>query len=219
MNDNANYPIKNERAHSKAGTSKSACFFLTSAPVLSALPEQLTPEVAFWGRSNVGKSSLLNVVMQSSSLARVSKTPGCTQAIHFYQCPPGLMLVDLPGYGYAKVPLSLKSKWHILVRTYLSSRGSLWKIYLLIDSRHPLQPADRAALSFLASTNKQYEIIFTKSDAIPRTLLEHHLSLFAQEFPKIKYMCVSSKKKKGFEPLFEALSLFNPSFNFLPGVT
>jgi GTP-binding protein len=215
MNDNSIYPIKKEQAPLKKGHQRSACFFLKSAPVLSALPEQLTPEIAFWGRSNVGKSSLLNVVMQSSSLARVSKTPGCTQAIHFYQCPPGLMLVDLPGYGFAKVPLSLKVKWHTLVTHYLSSRASLWKIYLLIDSRHPLQPADRAALSFLAGTNKQCEIVFTKSDAIPRTLLEHHFSLFTQEFPKLKVSCVSSKKKRGFDPLFEALSVFNPSFNFL----
>jgi GTP-binding protein len=183
------------------------CFFLTTAPQPRFFPPALHPEVAFWGRSNVGKSSLLNVIMDCKSLARVSKTPGCTQNLNFYHCPSGIRLVDLPGYGYAKVPHNMQKRWSYLVPEYLTTRAPLWKIYLLIDSRHPLQPADLEALRFLSTLKRRYEVIFTKIDAISASLLAQRTQEFSQEFPKVPWVCASAREKRGLEHVMQFIGI------------
>lgn len=180
------------------------CTFVTSAPNLKALPPALKPEVAFWGRSNVGKSSLLNALVNRRQLARTSNTPGRTQAIQFYNMP-WFMIVDLPGYGYASVPIALKNSWQTLVMNYLQNRPSLWKIYLLLDSRHPLQPLDKQAIGFLKLLKKPYDCVFTKIDCISQTVLSQRLASFRQEFPNQNVWTVSSKTKEGIKLLFDDL--------------
>ena len=195
---------------------KESCTFLTTAPHPRAFPPALYPEVAFWGRSNVGKSSVLNTIMGSKSLARVSKTPGCTQNLNFYHCPSGIRLVDLPGYGYAKVPHTMQKRWSYLVPEYLSTRAPLWKIFLLIDSRHVLQPGDLEALSFLKKLGRRYEVIFTKIDAISPSLLQQRTSEFAMQFEKVPWIAASAKEKRGLETIREFLGISaNPRLNTL----
>lgn len=183
------------------------CVFLTSAPHRQALPEALYPEVAFWGRSNVGKSSLLNALMGDGALARVSKNPGCTQAINFYHCSAGIRLVDLPGYGYAQVPLAVKHRWGNWVTEYIQTRGALWKLFLLIDARLPLQSIDRLAMDGLIARGKRWEIVLTKTETISPSLLrvrQEELTLYS---PKIPIWPVSAKKNQGLGPLREFLGL------------
>jgi GTP-binding protein len=177
----------------------SRCQFVTSAPCISALPEVLTPEVVFWGRSNVGKSSLLNALLGRRQLARTSKTPGRTQAIQFYSVPPHMMLVDMPGYGYSKVPDSLRKKWEVLVNYYFSQRSPPWKIFLLMDSRYPLQPKDWAAMDLLDSLHRPYSCILTKTDLIPPKVLAQNLEELKPKFQEI--WPVSCKTKKGIQEL------------------
>jgi GTP-binding protein len=186
---------------------KESCVFLTSAPNPGAFPQALHPEVAFWGRSNVGKSSVLNAVMGAKALARVSKTPGCTQSLNFYHCPSGIRLVDLPGYGYAKVPHNMQKRWSYLVPEYLTTRAPLWKIFLLIDSRHELQPADLEALRFLATLKRRYEVIFTKIDTISVRLLDQRTADFSAQFPKVPWVCASAKEKRGLGEVMTFLGL------------
>jgi GTP-binding protein len=183
------------------------CVFLTSAPHRQALPEALYPEVAFWGRSNVGKSSLLNAIIGSGVLARVSKTPGCTQTINFYHCASGLRLVDLPGYGFAKVPLGVKNRWANWVTEYISQRGALWKIYVLIDARLPVQPIDRMAMDGLTAMGKRWEVVLTKSETISPTLLKHRQEALTALYPKVAIWPVSAKKNQGLAPIREFLGL------------
>ena len=193
-----------------------SCIFLASAPHPRAFPPALHPEVAFWGRSNVGKSSILNAVMGSKSLARVSKTPGCTQNLNFYHCPSGIRLVDLPGYGYAKVPHNMQKRWSYLVPEYLTTRAPLWKIFILIDSRHVLQPADLEALSFLQKLGRRYEVIFTKIDAISPSLLNQRTSEFSAQFQKVPWIAASAKEKRGLESVRSFLGLsVNPRSDIL----
>src|SRR6185369_11021816 len=118
--------------------------FLTSAPSLKHCPGDQGAEVAFAGRSNAGKSSVINTLVQNKKLARTSKTPGCTQLINFFQLQnsPDLRLVDLPGYGYAKVPQAMKQEWQKHLSQYLHERQSLKGLILVMDIRHPMQDLD-----------------------------------------------------------------------------
>lgn len=141
-----------------------SCRFLASASTFSELPHEICPEVAFWGRSNVGKSSLLNALMGRKNLARCSKTPGCTKSFIFYQVHPHLQFVDLPGYGYAKAPSSMQKQWDYLMDAYVSSRKTLYHVYLLIDGRHGTKDSDDVVRSFLEEKRKPYSLIFTKKD-------------------------------------------------------
>lgn len=188
-----------------------SCVFIKSAPTAASFPQGLIPEVAFWGRSNVGKSSLLNGLMSHGAFARVSKTPGRTQALQFFQCSSSLMLVDLPGYGYAKVPRSIRSQWHHVTQDYVRSRACLWKIFLLVDARHPLQSADHQALCFLASISRSHQVVFTKTDAVSPSLMAHHVQLFQERFPSSTPLCVSAKKKQGLISLVKILLPLCPS--------
>lgn len=142
------------------------CTFLTAAAQEEQLPELGLPEVAFAGRSNVGKSSLLNALTGRKSLARTSQTPGRTRQINFFGLDGRLVLVDLPGYGYARAAKADVQQWSELTRRYLKGRPQLRRICLLIDARHGLKPSDRDIMAELDEVAASYQIVFTKADKI-----------------------------------------------------
>ena len=148
--------------------------FLKSAPELKFLPDPTVPEVAFAGRSNVGKSSLLNKLTNRSSLARTSNTPGRTQELNFFEIgdPIRLRLVDMPGYGFAKAPKDVAKKWRFLVNDYLRGRQVLKRALVLIDSRHGVKEIDREIMKMLDDAAVSYRLILTKADKIKATELE-----------------------------------------------
>ncbi len=142
--------------------------FLKSAPQLKFLPDPDFPEIAFCGRSNVGKSSLLNAITGRKSIARASVTPGRTQELNFFEVgdPTQFRLVDMPGYGFAKAPLKVVEKWKHLVRDYLRGRVPLKRTLVLVDSRHGVKPVDEEMMRMLDESAASYRIVLTKADKI-----------------------------------------------------
>lgn len=142
--------------------------FLLSAPELKFLPQPTVPEIAFCGRSNVGKSSLLNALTGRRAIARTSVTPGRTQELNFFEVgdPTLFRLVDMPGYGFAKAPVKVVERWRQLVRTYLKGRQVLHRTLVLIDSRHGLKDVDREMMKMLDQTAVGYRLVLTKADKI-----------------------------------------------------
>lgn len=143
--------------------------FLISASRLEGLPQDELPEVAFVGRSNVGKSSALNVLANRRRLAFVSKTPGRTQLINFFSLGAHARLVDLPGYGYAKVPHGVRDEWGKLVAGYLQTRRSLLGVVSLMDARRPLTPLDVQLLGWLAPLERKLLVLLTKADKLTKS--------------------------------------------------
>jgi GTP-binding protein len=141
--------------------------FVKGVVALDGLPDEGWVEVAFAGRSNVGKSSLINALVRNSGLARTSNTPGRTQELNFFvpdEAP--LYLVDMPGYGFAKAPKEKVETWTALVRAYLAGRPTLRRVFLLIDSRHGIKPVDREIMTMLDDTAVPYQVVLTKGDKI-----------------------------------------------------
>ena len=160
--------------------------FLKSAPALQFLPDPDVPEVAFAGRSNVGKSSLLNALTGRNALARTSNTPGRTQELNFFDVgdPRVLRLVDMPGYGFAKAPPAVVKKWRFLVNDYLRGRQELKRTLVLIDARHGIKEVDRDILGMLDKAAVSYRIVLTKADKIKPTELDTVMAQTADEARK-----------------------------------
>jgi len=183
--------------------------YVASAHDLEQLPPDSGAEIAFAGRSNAGKSSAINTLANHKRLAYVSKTPGRTQLINFFALGDGLTLVDLPGYGYAKVQRELRAHWEQLLSTYLQTRGSLFGMVLIMDARHPLTPLDHQMLNWFAGTGKPVHVLLSKSDKLSRqegqkTLREvrAELSKYASNYTAQLF---SSSKKLGMEEAEEVI--------------
>lgn len=142
------------------------CAFVAGATTIEVIPPPELPEVAFVGRSNVGKSSLLNALTGRTTLARVSHTPGRTRQINFFRLADTLMLVDLPGYGYAKASKALAAEWQRLIFAYLRGRPNLKRVLLLIDARRGVLEVDREAMRLLDQAAVSYLVVLTKIDKI-----------------------------------------------------
>ncbi len=154
--------------------------FEVSAPDLRSCPEWALPEFAFIGRSNVGKSSLINLLTEQSKLAKVSDTPGKTQLINFFIINRAWCLVDLPGYGYAKVGKQRRLEFNEAVGDFVSGRRNLRRVYVLIDSRLPPQPIDLEFLRWLEGCRVPYGLIFTKTDKQSAAQTESNVETFKQ---------------------------------------
>jgi GTP-binding protein len=140
--------------------------FVSAAGSIPALPTMRGVEIAFAGRSNVGKSSLVNTLTNHSSLARVSNTPGRTQELLFFAANTALTLVDMPGYGYAAAPKHKVKAWSALIAAYLQGRANLARVYVLVDARHGLKSSDQPALDALGKAAVSHQIVLTKADAV-----------------------------------------------------
>jgi GTP-binding protein len=159
--------------------------FLLSVAQLQQLPQPDLPEVAFAGRSNAGKSSALNALCGHKGLARVSNTPGRTQLLNFFELPAA-RLVDLPGYGFANVPLEVRRQWGPLITGYLRQRESLRGIVLIMDIRHPLTPFDRQMLSWAQDGARPVHILLTKSDKLSPGAARQVLKSVQQKLSELK---------------------------------
>jgi GTP-binding protein len=186
--------------------------FLKSAPGLQFLPPDDVPEVAFAGRSNVGKSSLLNALTNRNGLARTSNTPGRTQELNFFDVgePLRMRLVDMPGYGFAEAPKDVVRKWRHLVNDYLRGRQKLKRALVLIDSRHGIKPVDRDVMDMLDKAAVSYRLVLTKSDKIKaselaavRTATEAEARQHPAAHPEI--IATSSEKGGGISELRAAV--------------
>ena len=157
--------------------------FLLSAPQLKFLPDPSVPEIAFCGRSNVGKSSLLNAVTGRRAIARASVTPGRTQELNIFEVgqPTQFRLVDMPGYGFAKAPVKVVEKWKQLVKTYLRGRPVLNRTLVLVDSRHGLKDADREMMRMLDESAVGFRVVLTKTDKVKASDLDRTAERVAEE--------------------------------------
>src|ERR1700759_3139917 len=152
--------------------------FIWAAPTIETLPPMAGMEIAFAGRSNVGKSSLINALTGRNALARTSSTPGRTQELIFFDGPEhvGLRLVDMPGYGYASAPKAKVASWTELIHTFLLGRASLARVYVLIDARHGLKDVDLEVLKTLDRSAVSYQIVLTKADQVKASELQSRIA-------------------------------------------
>ena len=160
--------------------------FLKSAPGLQHLPDPTFPEIAFAGRSNVGKSSLLNALTNRHKLARTSNTPGRTQELNFFDVgqPVQIRLVDMPGYGFAEAPKDMVKRWRFLINDYLRGRQVLKRALVLVDARHGLKDVDRDVMKMLDGAAVSYHLVLTKADKIKPTELAETLAATQAEAAK-----------------------------------
>jgi len=200
--------------------------FTLGAAELKQLPTDVGYEVAFVGRSNVGKSSSLNVIANQRGLARISKTPGRTQQINFFDLDEQRRIVDLPGYGYAKVPVAVRRKWEQFLGQYLEGRQCLRGIVVLMDVRHPLTDYDRSMLTWCCQAGVPACVLLTKSDKLKRgpaaNAFQRVRKTIEQEYPevvprwggpaqKINVILFSSLKKDGVDNAHDQLNLWYES--------
>ena len=153
--------------------------FLLSAPRPEDFPVQARPEVAFWGRSNVGKSSLINALLNRKGLVRTSSRPGCTQAINYFLINDSWYFVDLPGYGYAQVPVPVKERWLRLIDVYLQQRLGLRAVVFLLDCRRRPGPEELEIISSLQSWQRQVILVLTKADKLKQSQRQRQLKEIA----------------------------------------
>lgn len=192
------------------GINFQAAEFLTSVPEVRLAPPDTGAEAAFAGRSNAGKSSALNAITAQRSLARTSKTPGRTQQINFFDLGDDRRLVDLPGYGYAKVPQAMKDRWQRHLAEYLRARRSLRGLVLLMDCRHPLTEYDQNMLTWCADANLPVHILLTKADKLARGPANSVLLAVRRQLPArhahASVQLFSALKNAGIDAAREVLS-------------
>jgi GTP-binding protein len=187
--------------------------FIAGASEFSALPADALPEIAFAGRSNVGKSSLVNALTGRRTLARTSNTPGRTRQINFFDLGGRLILVDLPGYGYADASKAAIKNWTGLVRRYLQDRAALRRVCLLIDSRHGIKEVDRPLMRMLDDSGVSYQVVLTKTDKattgdLRRTLEEITAELATHVAAHPEVHLTSAVDRRGIAELHETLGEF-----------
>ena len=180
--------------------------FCKSAFEKSHWPVDGRPEIAFLGRSNVGKSSLLNSLLQRKGLARTSNTPGRTQSINFFLINDAFYFVDLPGYGFAKVSKSMRSDWGKMAEEYLSHREQLALSIQLVDSRHKPSQLDLQLHDWLEFNQKDYLIVATKADKLSSNELTKQVKLIETEMPESKIISYSSQSGKGRDAVWSAIA-------------
>lgn len=180
--------------------------FVKGVVAMPGLPPADRPEVCFAGRSNVGKSSLINALTGRKNLARASNTPGRTQEINYFALGPERYLVDLPGYGYAEAPVAVVAKWQVLLKAYLAGRQTLRRAFVLIDTRHGVKKVDEEILTLLDRSAVTFQVVMTKADKVSRTEREASieqvrgaLAKHPAAFPEI--VVTSSEKGDGIETL------------------
>ena len=174
----------------------------------SKLPENTKPEIAFAGKSNVGKSSLINALMNRKSLARTSAQPGKTQTINFYNVNDSLYLVDLPGYGYARVSKEEKEKWGKLIERYLHTSKQLKTVFLLVDIRHAPGENDRIMYDWICRNGYQPVVIATKADKIKKSQLQKQIKILREGLsvmPGTKLIPFSAQTKQGREEIWNEI--------------
>ena len=198
-------------AHSSNVNFREACFIQSASEIENAPPDQGW-EVAFAGRSNSGKSSAINALTGNRKLARTSRTPGRTQLINFFALSDSQRLVDLPGYGFAKVPLAVKKKWNQQLERYLQYRESLRGLVMLMDIRHPLTDPDKQMLGWAVAASMPVHILLTKADKLKRGPAQNTLlsvrSELAAHAELVSVQCFSSLKLQGVDELGEQINLW-----------
>lgn len=207
-----NAETEDQKHKTKAHWSKGDTVFIDSVYKTANLPLPEYPEIAFAGRSNVGKSSLINKLLNRRKLVKVSSKPGKTQALNFFLASNEVYLVDLPGYGYAKVPRKLKNDWQGLIASYLSTREPLHCIVVIVDIRHAAKPQDLELVSWLQHDNLPFLVVYTKIDKLKRGEQARQAALLDAAFglKKTDRLLFSAKTGEGKEKLIAMLDQFLP---------
>lgn len=180
--------------------------FIKGVVAMDGLPDPDRPEICFAGRSNVGKSSLINALTGRKGIARASNTPGRTQELNFFALGDRAYLVDLPGYGFAKAPVAVVAKWQALQKRYLAGRPNLRRVFTLIDARHGIKPVDHETMALLDRAAVPFQVVVTKADKIGTAALDQTLTQIESELQKHpaaypQLIVTSSEKGHGIETL------------------
>lgn len=198
-------------------------FFLSSNTEYEKCPPPLYPEYAFIGRSNVGKSSLINMLTGRAKLAKISSTPGKTQLINHFSIDNTWYLVDLPGYGYAKISRSDREKWQKMTYDYLLKRPNLVCTFVLVDIRHDLQKADLEFMTMLSENGVPFNLVFTKADKLKKSQVEGSVEAYLRQMLEFweeapRYFVTSAESREGREGLLKAIDEYNQLFTESGGV-